>query len=172
VAGLPDYQDFIHDLAQELDRVEAELAGWGASGTPCAPGCSDCCRAMTVLPLEACAILRDAGPAAESVHSDPSQDACPFLSEERRCRVYPVRPFLCRTRGVPIVYVNGDGELRSAACQKRGFPALSGLPGVRLELWNARLFRLNESFCEARGISSGRIRLCELPRHAPLFSLS
>jgi uncharacterized protein len=171
MAGLPDYQDFIHDLGEELDRVEAALARSGGPRMPCTPGCSDCCRAMTVLPLEAYALLSSAAPLVENAQRPDAGDACPFLSAERRCLVYAARPFLCRTRGFPIVYVNGDGELRSAACEKRGFPALSALPGVRLDLWNARLFHLNEAFCASRGVSPGRIRLAQLPRHASLLSL-
>ena len=161
--GLQRYHEFLQDIDEEFARIEAALARSGASGTPCRQGCSECCRPMTVLPLEACAILTEAGAIACNDHGTDPEGACAFLALERTCRIYAVRPFLCRTRGFPVLYMNGDGDRQSAACEKRGFPLLSAdSPGIRLELWNARLFRLNDAFCRERGIHPARIRLADL----------
>ena len=159
--GLNDYRQFLADLQAELSRIEDLLAQSNSSGTPCRQGCSDCCLPITVLPIEAHAIV---SAVTRSTHCDDrtpgGPGTCGFLREDRRCEIYQSRPFLCRTRGFPILHLNGDGEWERDACAKRSFPARpSGSPGLRLETWNARLFHLNEAFCAARGISPAR---CDL----------
>jgi uncharacterized protein len=163
MTGLQDYRDFLHDLDDELTRIEAVLVR-SASGTPCKPGCSECCRPLTVFPLEAHAILSDVDlvPRAD-VKDTAARQTCPLLTPECTCLIYRARPFLCRTRGFPILHVNGEGDWESSSCEKRGFPPVpKESPGLRLELWNARLFHLNEGFCATRGISPSRVPLVEL----------
>ena len=179
--GLHDYRRFLAELQAELSRIEDLLAQSGSSGTPCRQGCSDCCLPISVLPIEAHAIMSavtrpltrpDSATAPPGAPNDPGGGApngpgtaagpvtCGFLQQDLRCEIYPSRPFLCRTRGFPILHLNGDGEWERDACAKRSFPDdPPGSPGLRLETWNARLFHLNEAFCAARGISPAR---CDL----------
>lgn len=35
---------------------------------------------------------------------------CAFLNEEGACRIYHSRPFVCRTHGIPIAYLQKDDE--------------------------------------------------------------
>lgn len=87
----------------------------------CQKGCADCCLLEAVLPLEAAVIAsylesletnekkrvfgnnplftpRETG--KESQEDSP----CVFLSPERICLIYPVRPLICRTHGLPLTY--------------------------------------------------------------------
>jgi len=162
VPGLRKYRVFLHDVRIELDRIERLTASGSSRG--CLPGCADCCSPITVLPVEAYAVVTHAESEGWGrIGGTPNSDACAFLSEEHVCAIYQARPFLCRTRGYPILHLNGDGEWERDACKKRGFVPDAGEPvGLSLETWNARLFRLNEEFCAKRGISPGRIRLRDL----------
>jgi Fe-S-cluster containining protein len=161
VPGLHDYRQFLLDLQAELYRIEDLLSQSGSSGTPCRQGCSDCCLPITVLPIEAHAIV--GAISRPRHHGDTTAaglGACGFLLEDRRCEIYTSRPFLCRTRGFPILHLNGEGEWERDACARRSFPdEPPGSPGLRLETWNARLFHLNEAFCAALGISPARCHL-------------
>lgn len=160
--GLREYRYFLDDLESELCRIESLRASGAAGG--CRIGCTDCCLPLTLLPLEAYAILsqRDSSRKTPAV-CEARQNACHFLSAEGTCVIYAARPFLCRTRGYPILHMNGDGEWEADSCAKRGFSArAAGSVGLSLETWNARLFRLNEDFCLQNGISPTRLRLAEL----------
>ncbi len=112
--------------------------------------------------------LRGRGPGT----LEEQTQSCPFLTTDHVCAIYPARPFLCRTRGFPILHMNGEGEWERDACLKRGYPPLSlGLPGLTLETWNARLFQLNEDFCRQHEISSRRVPIADLrPAHAAATS--
>ncbi|CAM2009555.1 YkgJ family cysteine cluster protein [Acanthopleuribacter pedis] len=68
----------------------------------CKRGCHDCCvDELTVFAVEADRIrdwagdqLRGAAPAAPG--------RCAFLDGEGACRIYPARPYVCRTQGLPL----------------------------------------------------------------------
>jgi uncharacterized protein len=164
VPGLPEYRLFINELEAEAGRIEASIGAAGRPGVPCRPGCAECCLPLTVFPIEAAAILdgRDLL-AVEPADQAGAGQACAFLRPDRSCAIYPARPFLCRTRGIPVLHLNEDGEWERGSCVRRGFGALAGAgPGLRLEEWNARLFRLNLAYCAERGIPPGRTRLSTL----------
>ncbi|MBA3394307.1 MAG: YkgJ family cysteine cluster protein [Deltaproteobacteria bacterium] len=86
-----------------FDRVEARHG----DDMRCQTGCSDCCHVrLTITEVEAAAIrsavarwpaerraaLADVGP----------PDRCAALDAAGRCRIYEVRPVVCRSHGVPI----------------------------------------------------------------------
>ncbi|HEY9595132.1 MAG TPA: hypothetical protein VHE79_11680 [Spirochaetia bacterium] len=162
--GLCDYRSFIDDLEDELGRIETILTRQDASGVPCARGCSACCRAFTVLPVEAFAIIDNP---AFCAFDPPVPGACPFLTRDLACAIYTARPFLCRTRGFPVLHLNGDGDWERDSCSRRSYPP-RGSGGLHLEDWNARLYRINEDFCREKGLSPHRVTLDEIRRaHAP-----
>ncbi|MEL6543642.1 MAG: YkgJ family cysteine cluster protein, partial [Myxococcota bacterium] len=37
---------------------------------------------------------------------------CAFLDGEKACRIYPVRPYVCRSQGVPLRWIDGKAERR------------------------------------------------------------
>lgn len=98
-----------------------------AAEMDCAEGCRDCCVAgLALTAVEAAAVrnLLSAMPADEraAVRARSERaDACPALDERGRCAIYPARPLVCRTHGVPV---RVEGIV--SACP-RNFPA--GLPG-------------------------------------------
>jgi hypothetical protein len=83
------------------------------NGAICRPGCAYCCThfgRVDVTTLEGLAIHDwiESLPPAESVplrqacrrnmqaQKQGRPAACPFLNPDRRCRIYPIRPFSCR----------------------------------------------------------------------------
>jgi uncharacterized protein len=55
-----------------------------------------------VLPVEAYAIEVAAARAGVSPPDGPASEMCAFLDETGACSIYPVRPVLCRTHGLPL----------------------------------------------------------------------
>lgn len=76
----------------------------------CKPGCSQCCEVeRTILPVEAYIVeqqlLTLSLPKIKQIkklHKD-DDETCPLLLKDR-CVIYPARPIICRTYGLPILY--------------------------------------------------------------------
>jgi len=80
----------------------------------CGPGCASCCGRMpTVFPVEAwimAELLRE-GPesamrraldVARRHEHDDDLKPCPMLNSREYCRIYSMRPIICRSHGAPI----------------------------------------------------------------------
>ncbi len=102
------------DLASihaDVDAVAGRLYLVHAARTACRKGCSSCCvDGLTVFEVEAepirrrhAALLREGTPHAAG--------ACAFLDEEGACRIYAERPYVCRTQGLPLRWLEErEGE--------------------------------------------------------------
>lgn len=79
----------------------------------CAEGCADCCSLETVVPLEAYVIalfLKDSSRRDDALEKIPQDHHCLFLLHETQaCSIYPVRPLICRTHGLPTRYPEQPG---------------------------------------------------------------
>jgi hypothetical protein len=76
----------------------------------CANGCSGCCQdGLTVFKIEAELIREVYGPLLRSGAAHPL-GACAFLDENKLCRIYDVRPLVCRTQGAVLSYSAPDSE--------------------------------------------------------------
>ncbi len=40
-----------------------------------------------------------------------AEGACAFLGDEGACRIYPDRPYVCRTQGLPLRWMEQEGDL-------------------------------------------------------------
>jgi uncharacterized protein len=93
-----------------LLRVDAEsgrLTALHGKALVCRPGCAACCRNLSVFPVEFHAIqqaIARAGVDSGNVTFDASAP-CGFLNEGV-CRIYPFRPVICRTHGLPILFLD------------------------------------------------------------------
>ena len=89
--------DPLADLAvfhEDVDRAVAPLAERHRDRLQCRRGCADCCvDDLTVFAIEAERIRR----------------AHAALLAEGACRVYDVRPYVCRTQGLPLRWIEDDG---------------------------------------------------------------
>ena len=97
-------------LYRELDRAVQRLREVHGVRLQCAPGCASCCvDGLTVFEAEALHIAernRDLL-RAEAPHGP---GACAFLNGERRCRIYRDRPYVCRTQGLPLRWLEEDAQ--------------------------------------------------------------
>jgi hypothetical protein len=102
-------------LAAFHRRISAEAAGLARRHGPrlkCRRGCTDCCRDdLTVFTVEAERIRREFP--AVLTEAPRSAGACAFLDAEGACRIYPARPYVCRTQGLPLRFFEIDrgGEI-------------------------------------------------------------
>lgn len=142
----------------------------------CSAGCSSCCTNLTVFPIEFYAILEDLknnGVAPGNISFDESAQ-CGFLDKKHLCRIYASRPIICRTHGLPILFLNDspdNPEWEVSFCE-RNFQADSQLEFgeeflVDIEEINLELDRVNRAFIQSgrKDIIKTRIPLRHLVDH-------
>jgi Fe-S-cluster containining protein len=96
---LHNFYDELHEKTQKLEQIHA-------SRLNCKKGCSNCCvDGLTVFTIEAENIKQN--------HADllPNEQpningGCAFLDENGACRIYESRPYVCRTQGLPLRWMD------------------------------------------------------------------
>ncbi len=103
----------LFELHAVVDEAVRDLESAHRDRLVCRRGCTACCLdGITVFEVEAERIRR-AAPALLTSGLPHSEGACAFLDAEGACRIYADRPYVCRTQGLPLRWVEeGDaGEL-------------------------------------------------------------
>jgi len=115
----------------------------------CAQGCASCCILESVTPLEASVIERflQENPIPMSAPLQERPETCIFL-RDNACIIYAVRPIICRTHGLPLLYPE-RGEIEVCPLNFAMFDLTSLDPSSFLdaERITANLMRLNLAFC-------------------------
>lgn len=98
-------------LVDKVDETTAALSRRLASELACGPGCASCCHVeLTVVGVEADAIAAHVATlplevrAAIHARATVLDGRCVMLDDRDLCRVFPVRPLVCRTQGLPLLY--------------------------------------------------------------------
>jgi Fe-S-cluster containining protein len=151
-------ENLLDNYYQMVARVDALCVGIQAalSGQiTCSQGCSSCCTAITLFPVEAAALnaaleaFPDARRAAirQHVSEHAAGERCPLL-ENHQCLLYAARPIICRTHGLPIIYAEGSQQKVDCCplnlCE--GEQPLSGSAIIDLDRLNTLLVAVNALF--------------------------
>lgn len=99
------------NLRLRIDREAERLVAMHGRNIACGPGCDRCCVNLTIFPVEFFAIEREikrAGLQAEKLPFDESAE-CGFL-HDGLCRIYLFRPIICRTHGLPIIFIDDSSD--------------------------------------------------------------
>ena len=97
-----------YPLRREVDAMAAKLEGVHRDYMQCKKGCTKCCMNLTVWPVEFFAIAEEVRAAGIELAFD-EQAGCGFL-KDGLCRIYPFRPIICRTHGLPLVYLDDEQD--------------------------------------------------------------
>ena len=139
------------------DDVEAQarpLADRHASRLQCKVGCSGCCvDDLSVFEVEADRIRAHHAELLEKGEPAP-EGQCAFLDGEGACRIYPDRPYVCRTQGLPLRWWD---EGPDGVAEFRDICALNEPTGPPL-------VQLNPDDCWTMGPFEGRLAQLELER--------
>jgi len=101
--------DELERLHAEVDRAAAELGRTHAGRLQCRRGCADCCvDGISVFVIEAERIKRRNPELLARGQAHP-EGACAFLDDHGACRIYDDRPYVCRTQGLPLRWIE-DGD--------------------------------------------------------------
>lgn len=152
----------IGTLYDEIDTVVRYLEQLHGTRLRCGRGCTSCCvDALTVWAVEAENIIIHCSDLLAAGDPHPT-GACVFLDGAGACRIYPWRPYVCRTQGLPLHWTeeHEDGavvayrdicpenepgipveELEEDSCWKIG-PAEELLAAAQIEFGNGEMKRI------------------------------
>jgi Fe-S-cluster containining protein len=107
---VPDPQARLRALHDEIDREAASLAARHRARLHCRRGCNACCvDGLSVFEVEA-ERIRSRHPVLLHEGTPHPPGACAFLGDAGECRVYAERPYVCRTQGLPLRWVEEDAS--------------------------------------------------------------
>jgi hypothetical protein len=147
-------------LHAEVDARAAALASRHGARLQCKRGCSACCvDGITVFAIEA-ERIRANHAALLGSGSPHAPGACAFLDAEGTCRVWADRPYVCRTQGLPLRWIDEErgAELRDICALNDAGEPIEALPADAcwtLGEVEARLATLQARF----GVQGGRVAL-------------
>lgn len=90
-------------LRDDVDRIAAGLERMHTRQIVCKKGCSECCLNLSVWPVEFYSILDELRRDTTRKIAFNEGASCGFLCKDE-CVIYPYRPIICRTHGLPLVY--------------------------------------------------------------------
>ncbi|MBK7707837.1 MAG: YkgJ family cysteine cluster protein [Acidobacteria bacterium] len=103
-------KSLVEDLYSRVDAAASRLAEVHSDRLKCAQGCASCCvDDITVFEIEA-ANIRSKHPELLESEMPHTRGACAFLDDQNACRIYPDRPYVCRTQGLPLRWIEDDLE--------------------------------------------------------------
>ncbi|MBX3200151.1 MAG: YkgJ family cysteine cluster protein [Labilithrix sp.] len=110
--------DWVEELHALVDEAVAPVERLAAGRLRCRAGCADCCvDDLTVFAIEAAAIRRHHAELLETAEPRPP-GGCAFLDASGGCRIYAHRPYVCRTQGLPLRWLEED-ELEEEIIESR-----------------------------------------------------
>ena len=150
-----EYNAFISSLNSEVD----EQFSLHRPYIRCSKGCSACCIDFNLLPVEFFYIrqaLEKEGFDIEKLRvANIDEGKCIFL-KDNCCTIYSLRPYICRTHGLPLISM-GDEEWELSACElnfTEADPEYFTLENCFMQdKANNRLFLINKEFLTSNEIS-------------------
>lgn len=146
---LDKYKQLRDDIDGQCEKLEKEHA----SHLKCKSGCDLCCMNYNIFPIEFKYILnelkRQQFKMSSKSDAKKNRQDCVFLVDHK-CSIYNVRPIICRTHGLPLLYTNNEDEWELSTCelnfQDFEFEQFSEKNTFPQDKFNSKLFLLNRDF--------------------------
>jgi len=156
-----DKSTFAHyyQLRTEIDALSDSLEKLHSQHLNCKKGCDLCCMAISVFPVEFYAIKAEIDKLSITGLAIPqNEEDCRYLVDHH-CAIYASRPVICRTHGLPLLYMSLDGEDYELSCCELNFTDFdladfdeeNTYPMDRI---NSRLYEINKNFVS--GFENGK----------------
>ncbi len=142
-----EYQKIINDI----ENLSKQLSAEHAKHLKCKEGCDLCCMDYSIFPIEFYTILNRLQQKDFQPKSKEQKDkaSCIFL-KNHSCTIYENRPVICRTHGLPLLYMNDNNEWELSNCElnftKFDFDKFNTKNTFPMDKFNSRLFVLNKKF--------------------------
>jgi len=166
--GILAYRELIAEVQKTADKLESihkdQLC--------CQPGCFECCVNLSVFRVEFDSIS-DAVQMENNILNFDKDMKCGFL-KQNLCSIYQHRPLICRTHGLPILFLDDNKKWQVDFCEKNflspGSHIFNANNTLNIEQLNLRLYTINQEYCLAQGNNPDqRIDLCSLVSKRKMF---
>ncbi|HOK95791.1 MAG TPA: YkgJ family cysteine cluster protein [Anaerohalosphaeraceae bacterium] len=145
------------ELRTQVDQITAKLALIHSARMACRKGCCQCCMDLSVWPVEFYSIVEEMKAAGWPRPQLSEDKQCCFLDEQGACQIYPFRPLICRTHGLPLVYWHDETDPAGWGVMfcKKNFKDAENIEfgpdnTLNMEVVNEKLARINLSFLGER----------------------
>jgi len=129
--------DWVEAFHTVVDQIAAGIERANAARLQCRVGCADCCvDSVTVFEIEAAVIRRHYAELLATAEPHP-HGACAFLDPNRHCRIYDHRPYVCRTQGLPLRWLEEDDDAPGDIVESRDICPKNVDGGLPLEIIEA-----------------------------------
>jgi hypothetical protein len=99
-------QELLTRFYEEVDQRSQVISDMNKERLHCQKGCSSCCvDGITVFQVEADRI-KQAHRQLLAEETPHDKGACAFLDAEGACRIYEHRPYVCRSQGLPLRWLD------------------------------------------------------------------
>lgn len=157
----------LKEMYEEVDHLARRLDEIHMGRLKCKNGCYSCCKnGITIFEIEAKNISKHHAKLLEK-EIPHEEGKCAFLDDEGACRIYKNRPYVCRTQGYPLRWIQeaADGipvEMRDICPLNEEGKPIEEL--LEEECWTIGPFeeKLAELQCSADGGKMTRIALRKL----------
>lgn len=123
-------------LHEMIDQMAEPLHVVHQARLQCKRGCSGCCvDDLTVFEIEAHRIRTEHASLLEAGAPAPA-GGCAFLDDEGACRIYHARPYVCRTQGLPLRWLEQEDD---GVAEYRDICPLNVDPKEPLEVLDAQV---------------------------------
>lgn len=151
------------ELIREVDKLSNALSSTHKKHIACKKGCDLCCMNYKILPVEYFALKQALK--NKPVDLQPSiNNSCIFL-KNHICQVYNSRPIICRTHGLPLLFMNEDQwELSACELNFKEFSDEDFTPENTFpqDTFNSKLFLVNQSFIKENKLPYTNFDLLEI----------
>ena len=158
------YRELLQEASDEADRLNALYREFMV----CRKGCSECCTDISVLPIEWYVLKSDIESSIPEHRPAAKQtEGCSLLVNDS-CSLYRSRPLICRTHGLPLLYLIEDYDLEghrknveepewqiswcdlnfTTVTEENMEDLFEPEDVLNMEEWNTRLKALNQDFLE------------------------
>lgn len=108
-------------LRDSADQMAEDLGVVHSGRLVCRKGCCQCCTNLSVFPVEFFAMVEDMKNAGWTKLQFHTAAICGYLDEQGTCEIYPYRPIICRTQGLPLAFYDDDTQSYSVTFCPRNF---------------------------------------------------
>lgn len=100
----------LKELYDQLDTEVRKITFLNSERLNCKHGCHQCCLDdLSVFEIEALNIRQHFAGLLMTSRAHP-QGSCAFLDRDGGCRIYPQRPYVCRTQGLPLRWIEANPQ--------------------------------------------------------------
>lgn len=138
-------------LRTKIDNHAHELEKIHSNEMQCKKGCDRCCMDYSIFPIEFYSIVNDlkTNGLKPKTLGNSDKSACIFLKNSV-CTIYEHRPIICRTHGLPLLFMNENSEWELSACELNftqfDFGNFNFENTYPQDKYNSELFLLNKKF--------------------------